>query len=151
MPQSLARLFTHITFSTKERFPFLNEKVFRNEMHAFLGGICKTLESPPIIIGGIADHVHILCLISKNHAVSKVIGELKRVSSLWSKTKGGVLTKFHWQNGYGAFSIGRSEVNAVRAYIEGQEEHHRKKTFQEEFRSFLADYGIEYDERYIWD
>jgi hypothetical protein len=70
---------------------------------------------------------------------------------LWIKTKGGILNKFHWQNGYGAFSIGRSEVDPIRAYVENQEEHHRKKTFQEEFRSFLADYGIEYDERYIWD
>ncbi len=120
-------------------------------MHAYLGGICKTLDSRPIIVGGVADHVHILCLLSKNHAPSKVIGELKRVSSIWVKTKGEMLAKFHWQSGCGAFSIGRSEVAVVRAYIENQEEHHKIKTFQEEFRVFLQEYEIEYDERYIWD
>ncbi len=151
MPQSLSKFYTHITFSTKDRFPFLNEKNVRKEMHAYAGGICKTLDSQPIIVGGIADHIHILCLLSKNHALAKVIGELKRVSSIWVKTKGEMLTKFHWQSGYEAFSIGRSEVDVVRAYIENQEEHHKKKTFQEEFRTFLQEYGIEYDERYIWD
>jgi putative transposase len=151
MPQSLAKLYNHITFSTKDRFPFLNDKNIRKETHAYLGGICKTLESQPIIVGGVADHVHILCLISKNNAVSKVIGELKRVSSIWIKTKGGIFNKFHWQNGYGVFSIGRSEINAIRVYIENQEEHHKVKTFQEEFRAFLQEYEMEYDEQYIWD
>jgi REP element-mobilizing transposase RayT len=120
-------------------------------MHAYLGGICKTLDLQPIIVGGVADHVHILCLLSKNHAASKVIGELKRVSSIWVKTKGGLQTKFHWQSGYGAFSIGKSEVNVIQAYIENQEEHHKAKTFQEEFRAFLQEYEVEYDERYVWD
>jgi REP element-mobilizing transposase RayT len=120
-------------------------------MHAYVGGICKTLDSMPIIIGGVADHVHILCQVSKNFAISKILAELKRVSSIWIKTKGGMLTKFHWQNGYGAFSIGRSEIGAVEAYIKEQEKHHQKKTFQEEFRAFLIDYGIEFDERYAWD
>jgi putative transposase len=151
MPQSLIKLYLHIVFSTKDRFPFLNEKNIRNETHAYIGGILKNMDSQPIIIGGVADHVHILCLISKNHAVSKVIGELKRVSSIWIKTKGGLLTKFHWQNGYGAFSIGKSEVNAVRTYIENQEEHHKVKTFQEEFRAFLYEYEMKYDEQYIWN
>jgi putative transposase len=151
MPQSLTKLYVHIVFSTKDRFPFLNDKGIRNEMHSYLGGACKTLESPPLIIGGISEHVHILCQQSKNRAISKVIGEIKRVSSIWIKTNGGILTKFQWQNGYGAFSIGRSEIEIVRRYIENQEEHHGKKSFQDEFREFLKEFGMEYDERYVWD
>jgi REP element-mobilizing transposase RayT len=151
MPQSLTKLYVHIVFSTKDRFPFLNDKRIRNEMHSYLGGICNSLESPPLIIGGISEHVHILCQQSKNRAISKVIGEIKRVSSIWSKTKGGILTKFQWQNGYGAFSIGRSEIEIVRRYIENQEDHHGKKSFQDEFREFLKEFEMEYDERYVWD
>jgi putative transposase len=85
MPQSLTRLYAHIAFSTKDRYPFLKEKSIREEMHAYIGGILKTLDSQPIIIGGIADHVHILSQMSKNHPASKIIGELKRVSSIWIK------------------------------------------------------------------
>jgi putative transposase len=151
MSHSLTKLYAHIVFSTKKRFPFLSDNTIRDEMHAYLGGVCKTLDSPPIIIGGVADHVHILVLLSKNHAVSRVIGELKRVSSIWIKTKGGILTKFHWQNGYGAFSIGRSEIDTVRSYIQNQQEHHRKRTFQDEYRTFLQEFEMEYDEQYVWD
>jgi putative transposase len=152
MPQSLTSLYTHIIFSTKDRFPFLDSTDVRHEMHAFLGGVLKTMDSYPTIVGGVSDHVHILCLLSKNHAVSKVVGELKRASSVWAKTKEErIFSKFFWQNGYGAFSIGRSEVDAVRAYIESQQEHHRRRTFQEEYRAFLEEYGIQYDEKYVWD
>jgi putative transposase len=151
MSHSLAKLYTHIVFSTKERFPFLVDTDIRDEMHAYMGGICKTLDSQPIIVGGIADHVHVLCLISKNQALSRIIGELKRVSSMWIKTKGGILTKFRWQNGYGAFSIGRSEVETVRTYIRNQGERHRKKSFQKEYLVFLHEFEMEYDERYVWD
>ena len=151
MSQSLTKLYAHIIFSTKDRFPFLTEESLRTEVHAYIGGILKTLDSPPVIIGGVADHIHVLCQISKNHSASKIIGELKRVSSLWIKTKRDMLTKFHWQNGYGAFSIGRSELNVVRAYIENQEEHHRTKTFQDEFRNFMQEYGMDFDERYVWE
>jgi hypothetical protein len=120
-------------------------------MHAYIGGILKSLDSQPIIIGGIADHVHILSQMSKNHPASKIVGELKRVSSIWIKTKSPDLTRFHWQNGYGAFSIGRSEVNTVEKYIRNQEEHHRIKTFKEEYLSFLHEHEIEYNEQYLWD
>lgn len=151
MSQSLTRLYAHITFSTKDRYPFLKEKSIREELHAYMGGILKTLDSKPIIIGGVADHVHVLSQISKNHPYSKIIGELKRVSSIWIKTKSPDLTRFQWQSGYGAFSIGRSEINTVEKYVSNQEEHHRIKAYKEEYLSFLTEYEIEYDERYLWD
>jgi putative transposase len=100
MSQSLTRLYAHITFSTKDRYPYLVQKSLREEMHTYIGGVLKTLDSQPIIIGGVTDHVHILCQISKNHPASKVIGEVKRVSSIWIKTKSSDLSRFHWQRAY---------------------------------------------------
>jgi putative transposase len=151
MPQSLARVLLHFVFSTKNRYPFLADKNIRNELHAYLGGTCNELECPVLIVGGAADHVHVLCAISRNLSIAKVVGEIKRGSSKWIKTKGRMLKKFAWQNGYGVFSVGQSEVERVRQYIEAQEEHHKKKTFQDEYRSFLKEYGVSYDERYVWD
>ena len=151
MPQSLAKVLVHIVFSTKNRSPFLSDKNVREEMHAYLGGTCNNLDCPVLTAGGVADHVHILCALSRNLPIAKVVGDMKRGSSKWIKTKGRMLTKFAWQNGYGVFSVGQSEVERVRQYIVGQEDHHRKKTFQDEYRSFLKEYGVNYDERYIWD
>jgi REP element-mobilizing transposase RayT len=123
----------------------------RSELHSYIGGILRTLNSPPVVVNGIVDHVHILCSFSKNHSISKIVGEVKRVSSIWIKTKDENLSKFHWQEGYGAFTVGRSEINSVCSYIENQENHHSVKTFQDEYRKFLEDYEVEYDERYVWD
>jgi REP element-mobilizing transposase RayT len=151
MPQSLAKVLVHIVFSTKNRYPFLVDKDICNEMHAYLGGTCNELECPVLTVGGAADHVHILCALSRNLSIAKFVGDIKRGSSKWIKTKGRMLTKFAWQNGYGVFSVGQSEVERVRQYIVGQEDHHRKKTFQDEYRMFLREHGVEYDERYVWD
>lgn len=141
----------HIVFSTKSRFPFLNTPDLRNEMHAYLGGTLKDLGCPVLIVGGPADHVHIFCVLSKNKPVSEVIGKVKRSSSKWVKTKGPALKKFVWQNGYGVFSVSQSHIERVRNYIQRQEDHHRRKTFQEEFREFLRLYDVDFDERYVWD
>ena len=151
MPQSLAKIYVHIVFSTKNRFPFLSDPAIRKEMHAYLGGTFNELDCPIISVGGPADHIHALCILSKNLPVSEVIGKAKRSSSKWVKTKGRERGKFSWQAGYGAFSVSQSNVEQVRKYIQRQEEHHRKKTFQDEFREFLKAYQVEYDERYIWD
>jgi putative transposase len=97
------------------------------------------------------DHVHILFTLSKNHSLATVVMEVKRATSKWIKTQGTGFTKFHWQSGYGAFSIGQSGVEEVKAYIANQAEHHRVKSFEEEFRSFLKRYEIEFDERHVWD
>ena len=151
MAQSLAKVLVHVIFSTKNRYPFLSDKDIRNEMHAYLGGTLNKLDSVAILVGGSSDHIHILCRLSRKYSIAKVVGDIKRASSKWIKTKGKMLTKFEWQNGYGAFSIGKSETNRIKAYITNQEEHHKKKSFQDEFRLFLKSYEIEYDERYVWD
>ena len=145
MAQSLSKIYVHIVFSTKNRFPFLNTPEQRKEMHAYLGGTLNELDCPVLSVGGPAEHVHILCILSKNAPVSDVIGKLKRSSSKWMKTKAPTLRKFSWQNGYGVFSISQSHVERVRAYIQNQEEHHRRKTFQDEFREFLKAYHVEYN------
>jgi REP element-mobilizing transposase RayT len=151
MPQSLAQIYLHIVFSTKHRTPFLSDQVLRAEVHKYLGGSCRNLDSPSLCVGGVEDHVHILCRLSRTLAVAEFIRELKRESSKWLKTKGEDLADFHWQDGYGALSISPGHVKAVVAYIANQEEHHRKVSFQNEYRRLLKKYGIDYDERYVWD
>jgi putative transposase len=150
MSQSLAKNLVHLIYSTKNRAACLNDDV-RPKLFAYQAGIFKVLESPAIVLGGEADHVHALFVLSKNHALEKVIEEVKKGSSKWIKTQDRNFTGFHWQNGYGAFSVSQSHVAKLRRYIEGQPEHHRKVSFQNEFRTFLQRYGIEYDERYVWD
>jgi len=150
MGQSLVKNFIHITFSTKHRIPLIFPPT-EAELHSYLGGICKKLECQPIKIGGYTNHVHILCLLSKNIALAKLLEEVKSHSSKWIKTKDSSLSKFYWQDGYGAFSVNPSEVNVVKAYIENQHKHHRIKTFEEEYLEFLKKYGVEFDERYVWD
>jgi putative transposase len=151
MPQSPAKALVHIVFSTKYRYPFLTDPSIRSEMHAYLGGTCNELDCQVLAVGGAADHVHILCALSRNLSIAKLVCDIKRGSSKWVKTKGRMLTKFAWQNGYGVFSVGRSDVERVLRYIGGQEEHHRKRNFQGEYRVFLEEHGVTYDERYIWD
>jgi REP element-mobilizing transposase RayT len=130
---------------------FSRKESLRQEVHAYLATIFKEYDSPSLMIGGVEDHVHILCSLSRNHAISEIIRQAKRNSSKWIKTKGRLLAKFSWQNGYGAFSVSQSQVAEVRRYILRQEEHHRRITFQEEFRLFLKRYDVDYDERYVWD
>jgi len=150
MPQSLVKNYIHITFSTKNRYPFIDECI-KDELFSYLGGICKNLECNPIIVGGYKNHVHILCLLSRKIALMKLIEEVKTYSSKWIKTKGQKYQKFYWQNGYGGFSINESQVDYVKAYILKQEGHHKKISFRDEYRNFLKEYDIEYDERYVWD
>jgi len=150
MAQSLARLLTHTIFSTKNRRPVLPADV-RPRLNAYFVGILRQWDSPSILVNSVADHVHILCCLSKNHALAKVIEEIKKGTSKWLKRQDPALRGFHWQNGYGAFSVSQSNVAEVRRYIERQEAHHRKTTFEEEFRAFLAKHRVEFDERYVWD
>jgi REP element-mobilizing transposase RayT len=151
MPQSLAKILVHTVFSTKERRPFLRDRALREELHRYLGGILANLDCQPIIVGGVQDHVHFLCALSRTCEAAELIKEVKRGSSLWVKTKSAELRDFAWQNGYGIFSIGFSQIASVRDYIATQEEHHRKVSFQDEFCQLLRRYEIEFDERYVWD
>ena len=151
MPQSLAKILVHSVFSTKDRRPFLRDRSLREELHRYLGGILAHHDCQPIIIGGVEDHVHILSTLSRTILAADMIKEVKRGSSIWLKTKGLDLKDFEWQRGYGMFSIGFSQVDDVRDYIAGQDEHHRKVSFRDELRQLLTRYEIEFDERYVWD
>ena len=154
MSQSLSQLYTHIIYSTKHRETFLADKPFAQEVHAYLSGICRNLNSPSILVGGAADHIHILCNLARDITIQDFLRELKRESTKWikrTKTESLYLSKFSWQAGYGAFSISPSHVGPLKRYILNQEEHHKRENFQDELRRFLRKYGVQYDERYIWD
>jgi REP-associated tyrosine transposase len=151
MPQSLSKVLIHVVFSTKERRPFLRDRVLRAELHCYIGGILNQLDCQSLAVGGVEDHVHGLACLSRTCTVAEMVKEVKRGSSLWIKERDSTLAEFAWQSGYGAFSIGFSQIEAVRGYIAGQEEHHRRQSFQDEFRQFLKRYEIAYDERYVWD
>src|SRR5437879_5090434 len=133
MPQSHAQIYLHIVFSTKQHRPFLQNPAVREEAHKYLGGTCNKLGCPVLRVGGVADHVHILCRLGRTIAVADLVKELKRDSSKWLKGKGPGLESFQWQNGYGAFSVSPTHVEALRRYIANQEEHHRTVSFQDEF------------------
>ena len=150
MAQSLAKIYVHAIFSTKHRLPCLTPEI-RPELYRYASGVLKNIDCPAIQIGGTEDHMHILGLLSKNINPEEMIEKIKTPTSKWIKTKGEKWAEFHWQNGYGLFSVSQSNVQKVMAYILKQEEHHEKKTFQEEFRLFLKRYQIPYDERYVWD
>ncbi|MBI4467868.1 MAG: IS200/IS605 family transposase [Acidobacteria bacterium] len=150
MPQSLSSILVHLIFSTKERQPYITPAI-EPELHAYMATIFRALKSPAISIGGTKDHVHSLFTLSRTVSVADLVEEVKKSSSKWMKTKGNEFRHFQWQRGYGAFSIGQSNVAALLKYIRDQKGHHRQRTFQEEFRTFLAKYRIECDERYVWD
>ncbi len=120
-------------------------------MHAYLVGILNHLDCPSLQAGGVADHVHLFFRLSRTATVAKVVETVKTNSSKWIKTKGCEFSNFHWQSGYGAFSVSQSDSDAVISYIRNQPEHHRKTSFQDEYRRFLMRYEIPYDERYVWD
>ena len=151
MAQSLVKIYLHVVFSTKNRAPFLGDRGLRGEMHAVLGAQCRKLGAPSLIVGGVEDHIHLLCFLGKTLAPADLVKELKRPSSIWIKERESPLADFHWQLGYGAFSLSPSHVDGLIEYIRNQEEHHKKESFQDEFRRPLKKYGVEYDERYVWD
>ncbi|MEM9685625.1 MAG: IS200/IS605 family transposase [Bacteroidota bacterium] len=150
MGQSLVQNYIHLVFSTKHRQPLIHPPV-EAELYRYLGGICNKLECQVIKVGGYTDHIHILCKLSKKIALMKLVEEVKSHSSKWIKTKGEGYQNFYWQDGYGAFSVNPSQVDAVIAYIANQDEHHRKKSFQDEYSAFLKKYKVEYNEHYVWD
>jgi REP element-mobilizing transposase RayT len=150
MPQSLAQLYLHIVFSTKNHVPFIKHSI-RKELFDYIGGILNNIECHPIKIGGVDDHIHILCRLSKKITIIKLLEEIKTSSSKWIKTKGEEYAKFHWQDGYGAFTISPSAVDNIMLYIENQEEHHGHKEFKEEFIELLKSNNTDYDEQYLWD
>ncbi len=150
MPQSLANIYVHLIFSTKERAPCLSASV-RTDLHAYVATVLANLNSPAVLINSVADHVHLLFNMGRTVTLAQVVEDLKKSSSKWIKTQGPARAGFAWQAGYGAFSVSESNVPKVANYIRDQEEHHRVKSFQEEYREFLAKHKIQFDERYVWD
>ena len=150
MAQSLSRIFLHIVFSTKDREPSINVDV-RPRLHAYLATICRDLESEVPAVGGVADHVHVVTTLPRTISPAELVEKIKKTSSKWMK---GVETRyrdFFWQRGYSAFSVSTSQLENVIKYVQEQEEHHRIKGFQEEYRELLRRHGVEFDERYVWD
>jgi REP element-mobilizing transposase RayT len=150
MGQSLVQNYIHIVFSTKHRQPMIHPP-YEAELHAYIGSICKSLDCPVLTVGGYTDLIHLLCMLSKKIALIELVKKVKAHSSKWIKTKSPSLQNFYWQDGYGAFSVNPKEIDVVIRYIQNQHEHHRKKTFQEEYRTFLKQYKVPYEEQYVWD
>ncbi|HUP65363.1 MAG TPA: transposase [Thermoanaerobaculia bacterium] len=148
MPSSHVSLYVHVVFSTKDRFPFIHAS-WRPRLHEYIGGCIRGLSAVPLEVGGVEDHIHFLASLRAIHTTADLIREVKKSSTKWiSETTG--TPKFHWQDGYGCFSVCHSHIEPIRAYIRGQEEHHRQRTFQEEYRSLLDEFGISFDEKYLW-
>jgi REP element-mobilizing transposase RayT len=150
MPQSLSKILLHIVFSTKNRIPHIAETI-RPRLHAYLAGACRAQGCEAFRMGGTEDHVHIACSLPRTLTVSKLLEEIKVSSSAWFKTQAPECRTFAWQAGYGAFSLGQSQLPQLLRYIDGQVEHHRTRSFQQEFLDLLRHYETECDERYVWD
>src|SRR5437773_1492617 len=151
MPQSLAQVYLHVVFSTKNRYPWLKGNRLQADVHAYISSTLNNMECPCLITGGVEDHVHTLCRFGRTLSIADLVRDIKRASSSMLNDRGGVLSAFHWQSGYGAFSVSPSHVDALKAYIRNQEEHHRQENFQDEYRRLLKKYGLEFDEQYVWD
>jgi putative transposase len=150
MPQSLSSILVHLIFSTKNREPFITPAI-ESELHPYLAKVLRELKSPSLALNGTSDHIHVLFALGRVITVAELVEEIKTSSSKWIKTKGREFKNFHWQRGYGAFSVGQYDVEAVKLYIRNQNEHHKRVTFQDEYREFLRSHGIDFDERYVWD
>ena len=150
MPQSLSRVLVHLVFGTKDRVPWMNREI-RSELHAYLGGITRNHGGWPIEIGGVEDHVHICLGLARTTSVAEMVSALKASSSKWMKNKHRDLNQFQWQAGYAAFSVDPLNLDALVNYIRNQEEHHRSKSFQDEYREFLKAHGIQFEEKYVWE
>jgi putative transposase len=149
MSQSLALVLVHIIFSTKNRVRFLQAAEIRSEVHAYLAGTLRALECTPLQVGGVEDHVHILCGLSRKISLAELVKNVKTSSTRILKGKGH--DDFSWQSGYGAFSVSQSVRDSVLSYIAEQEIHHRRISFQDEFRALLNKHGVRFNERYVWD
>ncbi|MHB2150957.1 IS200/IS605 family transposase [Calditrichota bacterium LG25] len=150
MANSYTQILIHYIFSTKRREKLILPK-YEKRIWQFMGGIAKQNGVVPYAIGGIEDHVHLLISLPKTLSVAQAIQLIKGGSSSWIHSTFSELKNFAWQEGYGAFSVSYSKLEKVKTYIENQKEHHRQRSFKEEYLEFLKKYNIPYDERYIWD
>ena len=150
MPQSLARIHIHLVFSTKNREPLITDPE-RDSLHRYMATVLQNLGCAPVLINSVEDHAHLLFDLARPVSISQVVEDVKKSSSKWIKTQGPEFAEFSWQAGYGAFAVSESNVETVRQYIADQREHHRTRTFQEEYRAFLKRHKVSFDERYVWD
>jgi putative transposase len=151
MPQSLSNVLLHLVFSTKNRTPWLRDAELRKELYKYSATTFRSIECPALIINGTEDHIHALFNLARTVSIADVVQEVKTETSKWIKTKGVFYQDFHWQAGYGVFSVSQSARDRVYKYIENQEEHHRRRSYQDEFRALCFKHGVDLDERYVWD
>ncbi|MDD5543348.1 MAG: IS200/IS605 family transposase [Acidobacteriia bacterium] len=149
MPNSYTSLRYHVTFSTKNRFPLIPED-WRTDLYRYIGGIIRGQQGKLLEIGGRSDHLHLLFSMRADQALSEILRQIKSDSSKWIHCRWVERRGFHWQRGFGGFTVSRSAEDQIAAYIRNQKSHHRKMTFQEEFIKLLKAHEIDYDERYIW-
>jgi len=150
MSQSLSKVLIHLIFSTKEREPWIHPSLDK-ALQQYLSGTLNGIGCTAIEVGGTSDHVHLFFALSRTSAIAEVVEKVKTASSKWVKTQETGLSTFRWQNGYGAFSVGQSSIQRTVRYLANQREHHRRRTFQDEYRMFLHRYQIDFDEKYLWD
>jgi putative transposase len=149
MPQSLSKLYVHAIFHIKNKECWIRPED-ENELYSYIGGIIKLSKSIPIMINGTENHIHVLCIMSKNISLADLMEDVKRNSSRWIKTKGIHYKDFAWQGGYSGYSVSQSKVETVKKYIENQKNHHKQQTFEEEYTEFLKEYNVDYDEKFLW-
>jgi len=149
MSQSLSKLYVHLIFHVKNNIGLIRSED-EKELYAYIGGVVKLSKSIPVNINGTEDHIHVLCIMSKNISLADLLEDIKKNSSRWIKTKGMHYQHFAWQSGYSGFSVSQSKADTVSSYIDNQKEHHKHQTFREEYIQFLKEYGIEYNEEYLW-
>jgi len=141
----------HVVFSTKHRQPYFQDADFARELYAYIAGICKKQDCFAKLVGGYVDHIHLLCSLSRQKTIADLIRNLKTSSTTWIKTRKPEWGDFHWQAGYGVFSVSQSQLEKAKDYISNQNEHHQTMPFQDEFRKLLKAHGIDFDEEYVWD
>jgi REP-associated tyrosine transposase len=150
MPQSLSAILVHLVFGTKNREPWIRDDI-QSELYAYGTTVLKNADCPALAMNGMVDHVHVLFKLSRVKTLAEVVEELKTSTSKWIKTKGAPFRGFHWQSGYGAFSVSQSSVDQVIEYIRRQKSHHRSRSFQDEFVALLKKHDVPFDQRYVWD
>ena len=149
MASTLTNLLFHIIYSTKDREPLIRTG-FRDELEKYIAGIVRNEGGVLLGVGGMPDHIHLITKFKPDRSVAEMVRLIKANSSKWVNERHGDPGRFAWQSGYGAFSVSQSQLEVLTAYVANQEEHHRVRSFQDEFREFLAKHEVEFDERYIW-
>ena len=149
MAQTLTRLLVHVVFSTHDRRNLITPEI-EPTLHSYLAGTCRNMESPSLAVNGTENHIHLLISLSKNIALADLLMNVKKDSSKWTKTQGHDHRDFHWQDGYGGFSVGESQVPTVIEYIRTQKEHHEQMFIEDELIKLAQRYGVQYDPKYIW-